>query len=192
MGEASASKGTYTLADYFALEAQAEQRHEYRNGQVWAMAGGTPRHSQLCANATRLLSEALDQRADCIVYDSNLKIEIESPHSFLYPDGSVVCGELQFSEGRKDSIQNPLLILEVLSDSTESYDRGDKFRRYRSNPSLQEYVLISQNTMQIEVFFRKEAKHWLYSVYTQPEEQVTFHALSLEIAVGGFYRKVEV
>ncbi|MEO1652969.1 MAG: Uma2 family endonuclease [Bacteroidota bacterium] len=192
MGEAQIIKGNVAVADYFVLEAQAGQKYEYLDGKVLAMAGGTPRHSQLCANATRLFGEALDQRDDCIVYDSNLKIEVPSIHSFLYPDGSIVCGELQFSEGRKDSIQNPVLIIEVLSDSTESYDRGDKFRRYRNLPSLKEYVLISQNSRQIEVFFRKEANHWLYSVYSQPEEMLRFHSLGLELAVGAFYRKVEV
>jgi Uma2 family endonuclease len=137
-----------TYAAYLAAEELSETKHEYLCGEVFAMAGGTPEHAALMAAITVELGTALRGRP-CRVYSSELRIRIDVTDLSTYPDVSVVRGELKTSSIDRNAITNPILIIEVLSDSTEAYDRGEKFSHYRRLPSLREYLLLSQHQPRI-------------------------------------------
>jgi Uma2 family endonuclease len=145
-----------TYAAYLAAEEVSETRHEYLRGEVFAMAGGTPEHAALMAAISAELIVALRGRP-CRVYSSELRIRIDATDMSTYPDVSVVCGELKTSTIDRNAATNPILIVEVLSDSTEAYDRGEKFSHYRRLPSLREYLLLSQHQPRIESY-RKNAQ----------------------------------
>ncbi len=182
-------KNKYSPAQYLALEERAVHKSEYHNGQILAMSGGTLNHSLISANMIGVLRNALKGQA-CRVLDSNLKVYIEQANHFVYPDGMVICDAPIFFEERKDVIQNPILVVEVLSDSTEAYDRSDKFQRYMSLPSFQEYVLINQKKKKIEVFYRQDEKQWIYRVYQEPDTHVFLNSLHLHLEVVEIYDKV--
>jgi len=148
-----------SYAEYLAAEATSDTRHEYLRGQVFAMAGGTPEHGALAASITGALIAALRDRP-CRVFNSDVRVRIRATDLTTYPDLSVVCGRLERDDEDQNAIVNPVLIIEVLSDSTEAYDRGEKAAHYRRLPSLQEYVLMSQHRPRVEVFRRREAGHW--------------------------------
>src|SRR6266446_9871640 len=136
-------------AEYLQLERKAETRSEYFSGEVFAMAGGTRSHSLIQTNLLRELSSRL-KATDCVAYNTDLRVKVEATGLLTYPDVSVVCGEQRFLDEEEDVLLNPALVVEVLSDSTEGYDRGKKFEHYRQIPSLREYLLVSQTEPRIE------------------------------------------
>ena len=119
-----------------------------------------------------------------------MKLEIAEHSLFVYPDVTVVCGEIEFSEGRTDIITNPVLIIEVLSPGTEMFDRGDKFAYYRTVPSLREYVLVSQHSPIVEVYHRQDENSWLYSASKGIDESVVFQTIQHELSLKDIYQKV--
>src|SRR2546423_4510369 len=129
--------------DYLRLERAAEARSEYFDGEMFAMAGGTRAHSLIATNLARELSNQL-KAGDCIVYNTDLRIKVEPTGLITYPDLSVVCGEQRFLDQQQDTLLNPVLIVEVLSNASEAYDRGKKFEHYREITTLREYLLVSQ------------------------------------------------
>ena len=136
--------------DWLAAERAApEGRSEYADGEIFAMSGGSERHNLIATNIVRELGNQFKGRP-CYVYASDMKVRIASAKVGAYPDVMAICGERQFYDERRDMVVNPTLIVEVLSDSTEAYDRGDKFAHYRSLPSLKSYLLISQNRVGAE------------------------------------------
>lgn len=149
-----------TYAAYLAAEQVSTTKHEYLRGQVYAMAGGTPEHAALMAAAIVELGSALRGRP-CRLYTSELRVRIEATDLSTYPDVSVVCGALETSAIDRNAMTNPILLVEVLSDSTEAYDRGEKFAHYRRLPSLREYLLLSQHEPRIESFRRNEQGIWM-------------------------------
>ncbi len=189
MGQA-ALKIQLSIADYLEMERAAEIRHEFHSGEIFAMAGGTRNHA-LLGNAINTELNLVCRGTTCRAFNGDMRIRIESHNRFLYPEASVVCGPITSSPYDKDSITNPMLIAEVLSESTEAYDRGEKFRLYRTLPSLQEYVLIDQNRPLVEVFSRREEDIWEMVVYTGLEARVSLRSLSAEIALADLYRNVE-
>jgi len=151
-----------TVADYLRLEARAEQKHEYIDGEIVAMAGGTERASFIAANVIARLNSALEGKP-CRVYTSDLRVRV-ARHAFLtYPDASIICGPVQFDpdDPAGTTVLNPRVIIEVLSPSTEAYDRGEKFKRYRRIASLEEYVIVSQDAPRIEVFQKAKNGSWI-------------------------------
>lgn len=148
-----------TYAAYLAAEEVSDTRHEYLRGEVFAMAGGTPEHAALMAAVSAELIAALRGRP-CRVYSSELRVRIDATDMTTYPDVSVVCGALKTSETDRHAVTNPVLIVEVLSDSTEAYDRGEKFGHYRRLPSLREYLLLSQHRPRIESYRKNAAGIW--------------------------------
>jgi Uma2 family endonuclease len=148
-----------TYAEYLAAEATSDVRHEYLNGEVWAMAGGTPEHGALAAAVIRELGAALRNRP-CRVYTSDVRVRVVGTGLSSYPDATVVCGQLETAPDDPDAITNPVVIVEMLSDTTEAYDRGAKAAHYRRIPSLREYVLVSQAEPLIEVYRRAEGGRW--------------------------------
>jgi Uma2 family endonuclease len=158
MAEPATSRMTYD--EYLVAEAAAEVKHEYLRGEVFAMAGGTPTHARLAAAVIRELSNALADRP-CEVFTSDLRVRIEATDLSTYPDVTVVCGDLQHSDVDVNAATNPILIVEILSESTEAYDRGEKFAHYRRLPSLREYLLVSPHAPRLEAYARNAEGEWV-------------------------------
>lgn len=148
-----------SYAEYLELERTSEMKHEYLRGEVFAMAGGTPEHARLAANIIGELTAALRGRP-CSVFTSDARVRIEATDRATYPDVTVVCGRLEQAADDPDSITNPVVIVEILSDATEADDRGEKFAHYRRLASLREYVLVSQRARRLEVYRRRDER-WL-------------------------------
>lgn len=177
--------------DWLAIERTAtDQRREYVAGEVFAMAGGSEEHNLIALNVGAELRNQLKGRP-CRVYASDMKVHIAAADVGAYPDVMVICGEREFHDGRRDVVTNPTLIVEVLSDSTEAYDRGDKFRYYRSLPSLQAYLLLSQDRMQAELFLRRPDGTWSLSTYQESSEFIPLPVIEAELSLAEVYDKVE-
>lgn len=145
--------------DYLALERSSGLRYEWLDGRVYAMAGGTLAHGALAAALLRELGN-LTLSCGCVAYSSDAKVRIEQTGLSTYPDGSVVCGRVEVSPRDRHAMTNPTILVEVLSESTEGYDRGEKWAHYRRLASLRDYVLVSQHTARIELYSR-EGDHWV-------------------------------
>ncbi|WP_295428296.1 Uma2 family endonuclease [uncultured Thiodictyon sp.] len=179
------------FADWLAAERASDQgRTEFLDGEVFAMAGGSEAHNLICGNVLRELGTRFKGRP-CYVYTSDMKVRIESANLGTYPDVMAVCGERRFWDERRDVITNPTLIVEVLSDSTESYDRGDKFAYYRGIPSLSAYLLLSQHRVGAELFLRQGGGDWLLRTYSDLREGVPLIALDAVLPLSEVYDKVE-
>ncbi len=145
---------TYTYADYLAHEEASNVKHEYLDGEIYAMAGGTPEHASLAMVIGSSLVTQLEGKP-CRVFSSDLRVRVAETGLTTYPDVSVVCGPLQRDNESPETILNPTVLVEILSDGTESYDRGEKFEHYKRIPSFVEYVLVSQRERRIEVWHRE-------------------------------------
>jgi Uma2 family endonuclease len=174
-----------TYAEYLTAEAASEIRHEFLNGDVWAMAGGTPEHAALAAALISQLAIALRGKP-CRVFTSDLRVRIIATGLSTYPDVSVVCGSLETPPGDPDAIANPIVVAEVLSDATEAYDRGAKAAHYRRLLSLQEYVLVSQSEPLVEVYRRVEAGRWEL-IEGRPGDLVELRSLGINLDVASLY-----
>jgi Uma2 family endonuclease len=183
-------KKVYTPEEYLEFELNSEERHEYINGEIALMTGGTPNHNQIALNLSGALNFAL-KRQPYRVFVTDQRLWIPKKGIHTYPDVMVVQGELQLREGRRDTITNPLMIAEVLSESTRSYDKDAKFAAYRTIPNFQEYLLIDQYTMHIEQYFKTEQKRWTFSEYDDANETVCLNSISFQILIEDIYDKVE-
>jgi len=181
-----------SFEDWLAIERTAtDQRSEYVAGEVFAMAGGTEEHNLIVANVVRELGNQFKGRP-CRVYPIDMKLHIASDDVATYPDVMVICGERQFYDDRRDLVTNPSLIVEVLSDSTEAYDRGDKFRHYRNLQSLQAYLLLSQYRVQAELFLRQPDGTWSLSTYQDPSDSIPLRDVEADLSLAEVYDKVEL
>jgi Uma2 family endonuclease len=161
---ASASHGRYTLEDYLGVEEMSSVRHEFADGQIFAMAGGTPEHAALSASALVLLGSKL-RGGHCRPYSADLRIRVLATGLATYPDAAVICGEVARDPTSPTHVTNPSVIVEVLSPSTEEYDRGEKRAHYQQIETLKEYVLIAQDRRRVEVFVRTSAGAWEHRVH---------------------------
>lgn len=175
---------TVTYAEYLAAERASETKHEFVNGLVYAMAGGSVQHGRLAARLARLVLNGLDGRP-CDVFSSDVRVRIESTGRATYPDLSVVCGPRRTAADDPDALVNPVLVAEVLSDSTEASDRGEKWAHYQRVASLREYVLVSQHEPHVEVFRRREDGEWTYASYR--ERDVELVSLGIRISMAELY-----
>lgn len=175
--------------DYLERERAAETKSEYVDGEIFAMAGATYRHNLIAINLQAELRNALKDRP-CVVLGSDMKVWIESANTFAYPDVSGRCGPLDFFDSRQDVYSNPEFIVEILSDSTETYDRGGKFHRYQTLPTLREYVFVSQNLVAVDVYQRHEAG-WLYHTLQRSGEVLRLESVQADIPLSEIYRDVE-
>ena len=176
-------------AEYLECERQSEFKHEYVNGEIIAMAGASPRHNLIVANLLRTLGNALLGRP-CLVFASDQRVHIAPTRLYAYPDVSVVCGQPEFHPQSPATLQNPLVLFEVLSDATESYDRGAKFAHYRKLEALTEYVLVSQRERRVEHYRRMESGQWLLTV-VEESGTLALPALLVEVALDEVYLRVE-
>lgn len=176
--------------EYLARERQAETRSEYVNGQIVAMAAPSPEHELIVSNLVREVGLLLKQRA-CFVFGSNMRLYIPLNNRGRYPDVSVVCGQAEFYSGKpRDTLLNPTLLIEVLSESTEAVDRGAKFDEYRSIATLQEYLLVAQDRQQAEHYVRQADNQWLLTIHTQPDETINFPSLNCQLTLAEIYDKL--
>lgn len=177
----------FSFEEYLALEEIAAVKHEFLGGHVWAMAGGTPAHAAIAANVIALLSAQLRGRP-CRVFTSDLRIRVLATGLGTYPDVTLVCGQLETdpADRRGNTVTNPLVLVEVLSPSTEEYDRGEKLAHYQRIPSLAEVVLIAHDERRLEVW-RREGGHWTLDVF-RPGEGARLASLGGELAVDEVYR----
>ena len=180
----------YSPEEYLALETDAEYKSEYHDGQIVPMAGGTPNHNQIAGNLYASLNFALKGQP-YRVFIGDMRLWIPQQRLYTYPDVMVVSGQLQFAEGRKDTITNPSIIIEVLSESTENYDRGEKFRLYRTIPTFQEYILIEQLEMHIEQYSKTATSQWLFSEYDGENAILALTTIQFQISLSDIYDKVE-
>lgn len=178
-----------TAAEYLALEDASDDRHEYAAGQIVALAGGSEAHVTICSNINALLHPQL-RRRPCRLFTSDMKIRAEQPPKYLYPDVAVVCGPATYEDDGRRTLLNPTVIFEVLSDSTERRDRGVKFQWYRSIESLQEYILVAQSAMRIDLFRRQSGDIWLFASLDQPEQRLELSSIACELTLADIYEKV--
>ena len=178
----SATIASYTPEEYLALERSSETKYEYFDGDVFALAGGSPEHSLIAANLIGELRHALRSRG-CVVYTSDLKVHVEATGLCTHPDVTAASGEARFVNPNQECLANPTLIAEVLSKTTEAYDRGAKFEQYQAIPSLATYLLIAEDRPRIEQFVRKEPSGWHYSTAHGIGSSIELPALNITLAL---------
>ena len=183
---------SYVAPDvYLALERAAPYKSEYHHGEIVAMAGASRRHNLLVASLVRLLGNALLDR-DCNVYPSDLRVRTSEGALYSYPDVTVTCGEEQFEDEHADTLLTPLLLLEVLSESTEAYDRGKKFEHYQRIPSLMEYVLVAQDRCRVEQFVRQDDGRWIYYEVHRRDGMISLPSIGCDLPLAEVYAKVKL
>lgn len=179
----------YTESEYLELEKSAEFKSEYYKGEIFAMAGASALHNRIVRNMTGLFWEKF-RNHPCNVYASDLRVRIDKTSLYTYPDLVIVCGKEEYLDNSLDTLTNPRIIFEVLSDSTEKYDRGQKFSFYREIPSLQEYILVSSREKKIEKFKRMESGNWLFSE-SKDGELFLIDSIQLSLNLEDVYEKID-
>lgn len=180
----------YTAEEYLELEVASETRNEYRNGAIIPMIGGTPEHNRISGNLYIALSLGL-KRKPYAVFHVDQRLWIPKESVYTYPDVMVLPKPIELQTGRKDTVMNPCFIAEVLSKSTRSYDRSDKFAAYRTIPSFQEYLLIDQEKIHVEHHVKVAENQWLFSEYNDPEFNLSLRTLDLQIRIADLYEDIE-
>jgi Uma2 family endonuclease len=183
-------KPRLTPEDYLAIERSAEFKSEYFDGEIFAMAGASRAHNSIVLNTGSEIRQHLKNRS-CKAYVNDMRVKVSPTGLYTYPDVVVVCGKEQFEDTHLDTLLNPTLIIEVLSDSTEAYDRGRKFEHYRKLESLAEYVLIAQHRPHIESYRRQPDQHWLLTESAGLESAFRLESIDCELALAEIYDKVE-
>jgi Uma2 family endonuclease len=184
-------KTYYTADEYLDLEANAAERHEYTNGEISLMAGGLPNHNKIAGNLYANLLFAL-KRQPYEVYMTDQRLWIPRKRIYTYPDVMVMAQPIAYAEGRRDTLINPILVAEVLSDSTQGYDQGDKFAAYRSIPTVQDYLLISQTSLSVQHYVKTAPRRWTLAEYEEAQEVIPVLSLGCDLIVGDLYDKVEL
>lgn len=186
---APAHRIRYSWADYLALEGSSNVKHEFLDGQIYGMAGGTPEHAALKAAVSGLLF-AQTRGGRCRVHDADLRVRVLETGLATYPDVTVVCGPWQRHPEDHDAVTNPTLIVEVLSRSTADYDRGDKFEHYQRLPSLRQYVLVSHVEREIEVWSRASGGDWIRTI-ARDGERASLESIAAALDVAEVYDAAE-
>lgn len=176
---------------YLDQERRAEFRSEYYRGEVFAMAGASFEHTLIKDNLARKTGNQLED-GPCRVLTSDIRVKVNATGLYTYPDIVVVCEPPQFEDTHVDTLLNPSILIEVLSDSTEKYDRGDKFRQFRQIPSLREYVLVSQNCALVERYVRQSNDDWLLTTFDELSGVFEFASVAVRIALSEVYRGVSL
>ena len=179
-----------TPEQYLEIERKAEVRSEYFQGEIFAMAGAGEAHNLIVWNLAAELGRQLRKRP-CRAYVADMRIQVKATGLYTYPDASVVCEEPQFRDQTRDTLLNPTLIVEVLSHSTEAYDRGRKFEHYRSVESVREYLLIASERVSGELYTRQADGRWLLTAAGRLDDSLELESIGARLALGGLYEKVE-
>jgi Uma2 family endonuclease len=186
----SQTKSFLTPEEYLEHERRADHKSEYFHGEMFAMAGGSRRHALIITNLVRELSQKLKDRP-CEVYSSDLRLRVAPTGLYTYPDVMVVCGEPEFADDQKDTLLNPIVIVEVLSESTRDYDRGQKFQHYRALPSLVEYLTVAQDEPHIEHYVRQPENRWLLAEFSGLAQSISLQSIGCILPLAEVYEKIE-
>ncbi len=184
-----AEKPHLTAAEYLAFERQSEERHEYHGGELRLMAGASRKHNILSLNIASFLNEKLRGKP-CKPFMNDMRVWIESTKRYFYPDIAVICGKEPFIED--DVATDATIIVEVLSDSTEAFDRGKKFECYQHLPSLQDYILVSQTEQRVEHFHKLTPNEWRYIALSKPEDVLSLDTISVKVPLHEIYADTEI
>ena len=178
-----------TPEQYLELERKAEYKSEYFNGEMFAMAGAKEAHNLLVANLVAAIHRQIRERP-CRVYPSDMRVHVNSTGLYTYPDVTGLCGERLFVDGQTDTLLNPGLIVEVLSPSTEAYDRGRKFEQYQSIGSLREYLLVASDRIHVDLYTRQPDDRWLLTSVNRPEDSLALDSVGARLTLSDLYEKV--
>jgi len=188
---ASNPKRKYTLEEYLTFDRESEGRYEFWNGEIFAMSGGSREHDRIMLNITQIFLHQLEGK-NCQLFSNNMRIKVPSAPPYRYADASVACGKVEMDEfSGTDRLLNPILIIEILSPSTEAYDRGDKFTAYKSIQSLREYLLIAQHRPSISHYVKQEGELWTYREYDNLDNVIQLISVDCTLALSDVYRDVE-
>jgi Uma2 family endonuclease len=179
-----------TPEEYLALDRQAEEKSEYWDGEMFLMAGASRQHNIIASNVNRALGNQLEDRP-CEVYPGDMRVRIPHTDRYVYPDVSVVCGDPQFEDDENDILLNPTVIVEVLSPTTEAYDRGKKLDNYIEIDSLQEYLLIAQDKPRVYHYVRQSDTRWLFSETSHLDAVIQLDSIGCQLTFVEIYRKVD-
>ena len=184
-------KPRYTLEEYFELERTSEERYEYFNGEVFCLSGVSPNHAQIESNLITMLNNRLRERG-CRVFPANIRIKVPAAAPYRYPDLAVLCDKPIYEEiGGIEALTNPALIVEVLSPSTEAYDRGDKFTYYKSIPSFREYLLVAQHRPHLTHYVKQAGGRWEYEEVNELAANLYLPTMDCTLELGDVYLDVE-
>jgi Uma2 family endonuclease len=186
----SQRKTLLTPEEYLALERKSEIKHEYYAGEMFAMVGASKRHNLITTNIIRILGNQLLEHG-CNVYANDMRVKVRATGKYTYPDVVVACEEEKFDDAENDTLLNPVVVIEVLSESTEAYDRGKKFEQYQNIESLTDYLLVTQDPYRVEQFVRQSNREWRYSEYHQAEAIVKLNVIGCELILKDVYAKVK-
>jgi Uma2 family endonuclease len=187
----SQPKRRFTPEEYLVLERKAEYKSEYLDGEILAMTGASRKHNLISTNAITALNKQLENRP-CELYGSDMRVKVSQTGLYTYPDLVVVCDEPQFEDMELDTLLNPTLIIEILSKSTENYDRGEKFEHYRSIETLKEYLLIAQKKHHVMLYTRQADNNWLLSEKKSINDTISLSSINCDLLLTDVYRKVKV
>lgn len=183
-------KKIYTPDEYLEIEVNSDTRHEYINGEIIPMTGGTPEHNEIASILNAVLRVSLKSKPYSI-FIADQRLWIPNRNLYTYPDVMVVPRPLQLQQGRTDTITNLLMIAEVLSKATKGYDRDEKFAAYRTIPTFQEYLLIDQYSPHVEQYFKTESQKWIFSEYDGTDACILLSSISVEITLSDLYENIE-
>lgn len=183
-------KKILTSEEYLDIERKAEFKSELINGEMYALAGVTRKHNRIALNLATFLNNFLSD-SQCRVYFADLRVQVSKTGMFTYPDLVLTCGNEIMADKQKDTLLNPKCILEVLSDSTEKYDRGEKFSHYQNLESLDEYILVSQNQPRVESFLRQKDNKWLYQKVEGLENELFINVIEAKIKLDEIYQNTK-
>ena len=178
-----------TAAEYLDIERKAEIKSEYIAGRMYAMSGVSRQHSLIAGNLHSAFHDQLRSR-NCEVHMADVRVKVSPTGMYTYPDVTAVCGEARFEDKHVDTLLNPTVIVEVLSESTEAYDRGEKFAQYRRIESLREYVLVAQNKVRVE-HYRREGEEWILSEISDPDGTLHLPSIDCHVTLAAIYEKVQ-
>lgn len=181
---------TVSPTEYLRRERRAQSKSEYRDGQIVAMTGTSPEHNLIAGDLFGELRQQLRGRT-CRVFVADVRVKVSQSGLYTYPDVMVACGDIRFEDGHVDTLLNPTVIVEVLSPSTEAYDRGAKFAHYRRLESLQEYVLVAQDVMRVE-HYRRDGARWVLTEIDAPDAMLTLESCGCAVRLADIYERVEL
>lgn len=191
MPEFAEAKKTWTVAEYLSHEQQQGERYEYRNGHIILMAGGSINHNRIAQNLSKYLDNALEDKPEFQVFGSDQKIYLPKFNFYVYADALVVAETPLVAKEEAQAITNPILIVEILSKTTEQYDRKQKFLEYRSLASFKEYVLVRQDKPEVLTFYKVKSNLWQEEEFVGLEGVVPLRSLGIELRLGDIYRRLE-
>ncbi|MCP4351234.1 MAG: Uma2 family endonuclease [Desulfobacterales bacterium] len=177
--------------EYFDMEEAAEYKSEYYHGEIFAMSGASHNHNMIAVNILASLYNSL-RDSGCVVYPSDMKVQIEKAEHYAYPDVSIVCGDIEFADNRDDTVINPVVIFEILSKSTKNYDKGDKFKSYRKISSLRDYILVDQYNCSVEYFYKNDAGKWTLDEFEELTESFKIRSVGAELSLNDVYYRAKL